>query len=117
MPIKPSSPSLATICAGKRCSRSMAAAWGRISRAARSRVVCWIIFCSGVSSRSIWSSAAAPGRRVVVLFLVAIGALVQERLQARPRVLRGEERAELVGLELQRLLGRTSDAFAQDPFD
>src|SRR4051812_12872917 len=112
MPIKPSSPSLAMISAGKRCSRSMAAACGRISRAASSRVVCWIIFCSGVSSRSIESSAAAPRRRMVVLLVLVV--LVQKSPHARSRVLGCEERAERVGLQGQRLGGGVAGALAQE---
>ena len=52
-PISPSSPSFAKSSAGKRCSRSQAAACGTISASATSRASAWISRWSSLSEKSI----------------------------------------------------------------
>src|SRR5687767_7045768 len=51
MPMRPSSPIFLTVSCGKRQSRSISAAIGRISLRANSRAVAWISSCSSVSLR------------------------------------------------------------------
>src|SRR5215510_904417 len=50
IPMSPSSPMRLTVSCGKRQSRSISAAMGRIWESANSRTVAWIICCSSVNS-------------------------------------------------------------------
>ena len=56
MPMSPSSPIRLTVSCGKRASRSISMAIGRISLSANSRAIAWIAACSSVRSNRIYFS-------------------------------------------------------------
>jgi len=53
MPMRPSSPMRFTVSWGKRASRSISAAMGRIAVSANSRAIAWTICCSSLRSSFI----------------------------------------------------------------
>src|SRR6185436_7891386 len=115
MPMRPRSPSFATISYGKLFVRSSSSATGAISERAKSRTVCWISRCSGESSKSTCevheqahSPAAGALADVVAVVLVPRDAGDVE-VRARPAVYELLEERGGVGGRRLALLGHVHE--------